>query len=77
MYSLLYRAHKFGEMVIRPVSFDFKFNGKRLVFRSQTSSNLDSRAVDTQFMLGKALLVCPILTPETYSVECILKGASL
>ena len=32
MYSLLYRAHKFGEMVIRPVSFDFSFEGKKFTF---------------------------------------------
>ena len=49
MYTLLYRAHELGESIIRPLIYDF--NAKE-TFESVKNIN-------TQFLVGKYVLVCP------------------
>lgn len=66
-------------MVVRPVSFEFDFAGefKQILFTITCSNNtLDTDVIDTQFLLGESLIVCPILTPDTNDVECVLPAGS-
>lgn len=48
LYTLFYRAHLFGESVVRALAFEFPLE-------------LGCHSVDTQFMLGSCLLVTPVL----------------
>ncbi|KAJ0178509.1 hypothetical protein K1T71_006332 [Dendrolimus kikuchii] len=47
-YTLFWRAHLYGETVVRPLFFD-------------TPSNTILHDIDTQFMVGPSLLITPIL----------------
>lgn len=56
LYTLFYRSHVFGETVARPLFFEFP-------------KDVNTYAVDTQFLWGNALLVLPILEPNSTSVK--------
>uniref|UniRef100_A0A5S6R1Y4 P-type domain-containing protein n=1 Tax=Trichuris muris TaxID=70415 RepID=A0A5S6R1Y4_TRIMR len=55
LYTLFYKAHVDGEMVVRPLSFSFP------------TDNL-TYDIDRQFMWGPAMLITPALEPDTISV---------
>ncbi|XP_062930555.1 lysosomal alpha-glucosidase-like [Mobula hypostoma] len=56
LYTLFHKAHTAGEMVVRPLSFEF-------------SEDPNTWSIDRQFMLGEALLISPVLEPETVEVS--------
>lgn len=56
MYTLFYRAHTQGELVSRPVFFEFPVD-------------VETYAIKWQYMLGPALLVTPVLQSESDSVR--------
>ncbi|KAM4889329.1 sucrase-isomaltase, intestinal [Thomomys bottae] len=63
LYTLFYRAHKFGETVARPVLHEFY-------------SDMNSWIEDTEFMWGPALLITPVLKPETEVVSAYIPDAT-
>ncbi|KAM4664518.1 neutral alpha-glucosidase C [Discoglossus pictus] len=60
-YLLFYRAHLSAEPIIRPLWVEFPKQPE--IF-----------AVETQYMLGNALLVVPVLSPGVSSQEVLLPG---
>lgn len=56
LYTLVYQAHKMGAPIARPLFFHF-------------SDDASTFAIDKQFLLGKSVLVSPVLTPNTTSVN--------
>ncbi|XP_064480495.1 lysosomal alpha-glucosidase-like [Ornithodoros turicata] len=50
MYTLFYRHHVYSEPVMRPLFYEFP-------------EDPDTYDIDYQFMLGPAILVCPVLHP--------------
>ncbi|CAH8572052.1 unnamed protein product [Dicrocoelium dendriticum] len=56
LYTLFYRAHLFGESVVRALAFEFPLE-------------LGSHSVDTQFMLGSCLLINPVLEEGRTEVD--------
>ncbi|XP_059172740.1 sucrase-isomaltase, intestinal-like [Physella acuta] len=56
LYTQLYRAHDEGELVFKPLLFEFPADSKTL-------------SIDRQFMLGPAFLLSPVLEPNVTSVE--------
>ncbi|XP_056401012.1 neutral alpha-glucosidase C [Hyla sarda] len=60
-YLLFYRAHVFSEPVMRPLWVEFP-------------TYQDAFRVDTQYMLGNALLVAPVLEPEVTSIDVLFPG---
>ena len=61
MYTLFYAANKNGDMVMRPLQFQFP-------------EEEDLKGVDNQFLLGPALLVTPVLEPLVSQVKGIFPG---
>ncbi|KFD51735.1 hypothetical protein M513_07432 [Trichuris suis] len=55
LYTLFYKAHVDGEMVVRPLSFSFP-----------TDNN--TYDIDRQFMWGPAMMITPVLEPNVLSV---------
>uniref|UniRef100_UPI00398E93A5 lysosomal alpha-glucosidase n=1 Tax=Pristiophorus japonicus TaxID=55135 RepID=UPI00398E93A5 len=56
LYTLFHKAHSAGEMVVRPLSFEFP-------------QDLNTPSIDRQFMWGEALLITPVLEPKTVEVS--------
>ncbi|XP_072339593.1 lysosomal alpha-glucosidase [Scyliorhinus torazame] len=56
LYTLFHKAHSAGEMVVRPLSFEFR-------------QDPNTPSIDRQFMWGEALLITPVLEPETVEVS--------
>ncbi|XP_072882266.1 lysosomal alpha-glucosidase-like [Hemitrygon akajei] len=56
LYTLFHKAHTAGEMVVRPLSFEFPQDPNTL-------------SIDQQFMWGDALLITPVLKPMTFEVS--------
>jgi len=54
-YTLFYEASAFGSMVIRPLFFEFP-------------ADTNTYAIDTQFLIGSAVLITPVLTQGASSV---------
>uniref|UniRef100_A0A8D9EPS6 Lysosomal alpha-glucosidase n=1 Tax=Cacopsylla melanoneura TaxID=428564 RepID=A0A8D9EPS6_9HEMI len=61
LYTLLYKAHRFGHTVVRPMFFEFP----RDVF---------TFSMDKQFLWGSALLFVPVLEEKQLTVEAYLPG---
>ena len=55
-YTLLYRAHQFGEMVIKPMGFYKNTN----------------QEYESQFMISNDLIICPILEENQNQLDCFL-----
>lgn len=62
LYTLVHRAHKFGEPVIRSVPFEFY------------ASDKEALKVEQQFLWGEALMISPIITHNTYTKSTYLPG---
>ncbi|XP_069805509.1 neutral alpha-glucosidase C-like isoform X2 [Dendropsophus ebraccatus] len=60
-YLLFYRAHRFAEPVMRPLWVEFPMYQEAF-------------GVDTQYMLGNALLVAPVLDPGVTSIDVLFPG---
>lgn len=60
LYTLVHRAHKHGEPVIRSVPFEFY------------ASDVEALKVEQQFMWGEALMVSPIVTQNTFTKSTYL-----
>lgn len=56
IYTLVYEAHKIGAPIGRPLFFHFPYDSSTL-------------PVDAQFLLGRSVLVSPVLTANTTSVD--------
>ncbi|XP_069786190.1 lysosomal alpha-glucosidase isoform X2 [Narcine bancroftii] len=56
IYTLFHKAHTDGEMVVRPLSFEF-------------SQETNTWSIDHQFMLGETLLITPVLEPKALEVS--------
>lgn len=54
LYSLVHRAHRFGEPVVRSVPFEFYVTDK------------EALKVEQQFLWGEALMISPIVIQDTY-----------
>lgn len=63
LYTLFYRAHAFGETVARPFLHEFY-------------EDPNSWIEDTQFLWGPALLITPVLRPETKYVSAYIPDAT-
>jgi len=59
LYTLFWQAASSGATVARPLFFEFPLD-------RQTYS------IDTQFLWGAALMIAPVLTPDTFHVELYL-----
>ncbi|RWS07042.1 lysosomal alpha-glucosidase-like protein, partial [Dinothrombium tinctorium] len=59
LYTLFYRAHNFGETVVRPMFFTFP-------------NDTNSYPVENQFMWGSSLLILPVLQQGATSVNAYL-----
>ncbi|XP_060814039.1 lysosomal alpha-glucosidase-like [Bombus pascuorum] len=59
LYTLLFRAHKFGETVARPLFFEY----------SNDSATYD---IDTQFLWGSSLMIIPVLEEHKTEVSAYL-----
>ena len=60
LYSLLFRAHTFGDTVVRPLFFEFPNDPK-------------TYEIETQFLWGSALMVLPTLYENATSVRLLLR----
>ncbi|CAN8007300.1 unnamed protein product [Ixodes pacificus] len=56
LYTLFYRSHVFGDTVARPLFFEFP-------------KDVNTFAIDSQFMWGPALMILPILEPNMTDVK--------
>ncbi|XP_007886783.2 lysosomal alpha-glucosidase [Callorhinchus milii] len=63
LYTLFHKAHSDGEMVVRPLSFEFPQDPNTLI-------------IDRQFMWGKALLISPVLAPKTVELSSYFPPAT-
>ncbi|XP_043570742.1 lysosomal alpha-glucosidase-like [Chiloscyllium plagiosum] len=63
LYTLFHKAHSAGEMVVRPLSFEFPQDPNTL-------------SIDRQFMWGEALLITPVLKPKTVEVAGYFPAAT-
>lgn len=63
MYTLFYEASTLGAPVLRPLFFDF---GPSSLPRGPLPAVED---IDSQFMIGKAVMISPVLTPNTNSLK--------
>lgn len=61
MYTLFYAANENGDMVMRPLQFEFP-------------EEEHLKAVDNQFLLGPALLITPVLEPLVSHVKGVFPG---
>ncbi|KAF2737172.1 hypothetical protein EJ04DRAFT_431393 [Polyplosphaeria fusca] len=61
MYTLFYKAHTYGDTVMRALAWEFP-NDPSLA------------GVDTQFLLGPNLLITPVLEPQVDSVNGVFPG---
>ncbi|XP_053141818.1 neutral alpha-glucosidase C isoform X2 [Hemicordylus capensis] len=61
LYSLFYRAHTVAEPVMRPVWVEFP-------------EVLETFGIEDEYMLGNALLVCPVTEPKATTVSVFLPG---
>ncbi|CAL7936245.1 unnamed protein product [Xylocopa violacea] len=59
LYTLFFRAHKFGETVVRPVFFEFP----------NDSATYD---IDTQYLWGSSLMIIPVLEDNKMTVTAYL-----
>lgn len=59
LYTLFFRAHKFGETVARPLFFEF-------------SNDPATYDVDTQFLWGSSLMIIPVLEEKRIDVDCYI-----
>ncbi|RWS20404.1 lysosomal alpha-glucosidase-like protein [Leptotrombidium deliense] len=59
LYTLFYRAHKFGETVARPLLFVFP-------------KDQIARKIETQFMWGSGLMIAPVLEEKTTEINVYL-----
>lgn len=60
LYSLIYRAHLYGEPAIRAVPFEFYAEDK------------EALKVEYQFMWGKGLMISPVVEQNTYTKSTYL-----
>ncbi|KAG1651834.1 Lysosomal alpha-glucosidase [Nymphon striatum] len=56
LYTLFYRSHVYGETVARPMFFEYNMDQ-------------ETYGLDTQFMLGPAILILPVLEENATSVK--------
>lgn len=56
LYTLMYKAHSEGSTVVRPLFFEFPSDGT-------------TYSIDDQILWGSALLISPVLTQDTFSVN--------
>ncbi|CAN8002298.1 unnamed protein product [Ixodes hexagonus] len=56
LYSLFFRSHAYGDTVARPLFFEFP-------------KDVNTYGIDSQFMWGPALMILPILEPNTTDVK--------
>ncbi|XP_060700892.1 lysosomal alpha-glucosidase-like [Hemiscyllium ocellatum] len=56
LYTLFHKAHSAGEMVVRPLSFEFP-------------QDPNTPSIDRQFMWGETLLITPVLEPKALEVS--------
>ncbi|XP_063295320.1 neutral alpha-glucosidase C [Pelobates fuscus] len=61
LYLLFYRAHVSAELVMRPFWVEFP-------------KNPETFGVETQYMLGSALMVAPVLVPGVSSLDVLFPG---
>ncbi|XP_066581839.1 lysosomal alpha-glucosidase-like [Prorops nasuta] len=59
LYTLFYRAHKFGETVARPLFFEFPFD-------------LQTYDVDTHFLWGPSFMIIPVLEEDKLDVSAYI-----
>ncbi|XP_031835185.1 lysosomal alpha-glucosidase isoform X2 [Nomia melanderi] len=59
LYTLFFRAHKFGETVVRPLFFEFP-------------EDPITRDIDTQFLWGGSLMIVPVLKENEVNVTAYL-----
>ncbi|XP_011882286.1 PREDICTED: lysosomal alpha-glucosidase-like [Vollenhovia emeryi] len=55
LYTLLFRAHKFGETVVRPLFFEF-------------TDDQQTYDIDTQFLWGSAFMINPVLEEDKIEI---------
>ncbi|KAF4151834.1 hypothetical protein CNMCM6069_003008 [Aspergillus lentulus] len=61
MYTLMYQAHATGSTVMRALAWEFP-------------DDPSLAAVETQFLLGPALMVIPVLVPQATAVQGVFPG---
>ncbi|XP_015587531.1 lysosomal alpha-glucosidase [Cephus cinctus] len=59
LYTLFYRAHRFGETVARPLFFEFP-------------QDVTTYVIDTQFLWGSSFMIVPVLQEGDTSVKAYL-----
>ncbi|XP_011686550.1 PREDICTED: lysosomal alpha-glucosidase-like isoform X1 [Wasmannia auropunctata] len=59
LYTLFFRAHKFGETVARPLFFEFP-------------DDRNTYDIDTQFLWGNALMIAPVLEENKTEIDVYL-----
>lgn len=59
LYTLFFKAHIFGDTVVRPLFFEF-------------ATDPGSYEIETQFLWGSAIMIAPTLYPNTTIVEAYL-----
>jgi lysosomal alpha-glucosidase len=63
MYTLFYQAHAYGSPVVQPVGFAFP-------------SDVFAHRADTQFMLGPALMVTPVVEKKAIAADVYFPNAT-